>query len=805
MKSYLELVTRYLSAHKRKTRLVVMSIALSVALVTGIFSMLDLFLKFEKIQVIHDIGDYHLMLKGASESEMSVIGSRIDVEASGRWYDIGSGSINGTSCKLGILEEAVAKNLNARVVTGRFPSNPNEVLVEKWTTLKQNLDLKLNDSIKVIFPGNIERECKITGIIDDLSNMKAAAVPAVIFSYAGNGTDAVESLRSLYIVKFKNGIDVNEAAKSIKAELKIDESRMGLNQRLLATMGQSTHNSVVGLYTTGAILFFIVMVAGIVMIYNTFNISVMERVRHFGLLRCIGASREQIKKLVRREGWKLTLIAIPLGIVAGLLLSLACAAVLKFYNKNLFGSIPLFSFSILAIGAGIAVGFLTVFAATLLPARKASRISPVNAVTGSNDIKTGKIRKQGFLTKNFRVEFAMGLSNAFAKKKTLILMSCSIAISIVMFLGFNVFVEFMHSSLKTTKPYTPDISLVSEEGLDKELMGKLSGLDGIDKVYGRMFSYVNASFDFSRLTDIYKANMKNIKVKEDGTFIPPETSWLISYDKKQLKWAGEYLLEGELSEDILNEQNGIIAVAMTTRKNITSQTTSLELGDKVSIQTAEGEKVLTVMAVLRNLPFNDSKLNLTTFITTEKIFSGLFGESAFKIIEIQLKNTANEQVVDEIRNLAGKTVSFRDQRQKNQEVDQTFLTMAVFIYGFVLVIVLISILNIINTMNTSVASRTRYFGVMRAVGMTGGQLDKMVLSEASAYGFTGCIAGCILGVLLQRFLIFNMLSSVRINWKFPLTQLILILALVMLFTVISIISPLKRIKSRGISEVVNSL
>lgn len=804
MNSYLEIVARYQNAHKRKTRLVLMSIAISVALVTGIFSMLDLFLKFEKIQVIHEIGDYHMILSGAAESEISAISSRIDVEAAGRWYDMGSGSIRGVSCRVGILEEAVAANLNVKVLEGRFPSRPNEILLEKWAVHPQNLDLKVNDSVKVTLPGNLERECIVSGITGDLSNMKAADVPAVIFSYAGNGPDADES-KNLYLVKFKNGVRVNEAAKSIKEELSIKEGRMSLNERLLAAMGQSSHNTAVGLYITGMILFFIVLVAGIVMIYNTFNISVMERVRHFELLRCIGASREQIKRLVRREGLRLTLKAVPVGILAGMLLALACAAVLKFYNKNLFGSIPLFSFSLLGIGTGIAVGFLTVFAATLLPARKASLISPVNAVTGSNNVNAGRSKKGGFLTRNFRIEFALGLGNAFAKKKTLVLMSCSIAISIIMFLGFNVFVDFMHSSLKTTKPYTPDISLVSEEGIDRDLLRDLSGIDGIDRIYGRMFGYVNASFDFSRLTDSYKAGFKDIKIKEDGTFIPPETSWLISYDTNQLKWAKEYLIEGELSEQALNEQNGIIAVETTTRKNVTARTTSLKPGDRVRIETPEGEKVLTVLAVLRDLPFTDSKQNLTTFITTEKIFTGLTGESAFKIIEIQLKNTGNERAVDEIRNLAGKAVSFRDQRQKNAELDQVFLTMAVFMYGFVLVIALISILNIINTMNTSVAARIRYFGVMRAVGMTGGQLDKMVLAEASAYGLTGCIAGCILGILLQRLLIFKVLTGIRILWSFPLLQILLILVLVMLFTVISVISPLKKVKSRGVSEVVNSL
>jgi len=229
------------------------------------------------------------------------------------------------------------------------------------------------------------------------------------------------------------------------------------------------------------------------------------------------------------------------------------------------------------------------------------------------------------------------------------------------------------------------------------------------------------------------------------------------------------------------------------------------LGDKVHIETPAGTKVLTVMGILRSLPFSDSKCNLTTFITTEKQYAELTGEAGFKAIDIQLESRNQEQAVQQIKDIGGNTAAFFDSRQKNAEMDQTFLTMAVFIYGFVAVIALISILNIINTMNTSVASKTRHLGVIRAVGMAGPQLDKMVLAEAATYSLTGCLAGCVLGVILQKVLIANYLSSFHVIWKFPLLQIILIVIITLLATAVSIIYPLKRIKLKCISEIVNSL
>ncbi|GED17706.1 ABC transporter permease [Aneurinibacillus migulanus] len=805
MKSYLSLVSKYFSAHKKKTRLTIASVALSVALITGIFSMLDVFLKFEKIQVIHDVGNYHLVLKDASDKERKAISSRIDVKHSGRWIDVGDGKVNGIKSWFGAIDKDFAANMNLKVSEGKFPTKPDEIMIERWATENTYLDVKINDTVKLSFPNNIEREYVVSGIYNDLSNTKASGKPGVLLSIDEANARVTKPLDILFLVEFKEKVNIIQAEKDIKSTLNISDERIGLNNRLLAVMGQGTSNSIIGLYATGAVLFCIVLVAGVIMIYNMFNISVMDRVRQFGLLRCIGASQSQTKKLVRREGLIIALKAIPIGVLAGMLITYICSGILKFYNHQLFKEIPLFSLSMTGIGAGIIIGFLTVYIASLLPAKKAAQISPVNAMTGNNEMKNTKNKKRSLLTKIFRAEIAMGINNAVVKKKTLILMASSIAMSIIMFLGFQVFIDFMHTGLKTTKPYTPDISLTSKQGMEDDLYTKLSNIEGVKKVYGRMFGYVNATFDATRLISNYKESMQHIKVKDNGLFVPLESSWLISYDKNQFNWAKQDLIAGELSEDKMNAQNGVIVVVNHVRNHQSTKTTNLQLGDKIYIETAVGTKQLTVIGLLRSVPFSDSKLNLATFITTEKLFTEWTGESKFKIIDIQLADKNQEQTVNEIKRMLNSSISFLDARQKNAEMDQTFFTMAVFIYGFVAVIALISILNIINTMNTSVISKTRYFGVMRAIGMSSAQLHKMVLTEAATYTLIGCLTGCILGITLQKVLITYLLSPYDIIWKFPFVQILLILTITLFVTVVSVINPLKKIGKKGISEVVNSL
>lgn len=191
---------------------------------------------------------------------------------------------------------------------------------------------------------------------------------------------------------------------------------------------------------------------------------------------------------------------------------------------------------------------------------------------------------------------------------------------------------------------------------------------------------------------------------------------------------------------------------------------------------------------------------MTAFITTEQLFQEITDDATYNVIDLQLNGANQQETIDNIKKITSDAVIFQDKRQLNTDAKHTFITLAVFIYGFIGVIALISILNIINSMSTSIVTKTKYLGVMRAVGMTGSQLSRMVLSEALLYSLTGCILGSILGLELQKLLLNFLLA----DWNFPLVQMILIFVVYIGTASISILAPLKRIKAQGISEVIGS-
>lgn len=799
MNSYLKLSQKYLSVHKRKTKLTILSVIIAVTLVVGIFSMLDALVKFERKQILESEGNYHILIRNPNQPEIDFVTNRIDIENSGTLDDLGKGVINNEECALGSINASFASNLNIELTEGRAPMDANEIMLEKWYVEKWAL--KIGDAITLQLPNDSLGKYVICGIIKDWGATKAAAIPFAFLSPLAS--EKLTPVSSQYFILFKDGVSIQKAKHEIAAAMSIPEHRIGNNEGLLAFMFQTANNRVLKFYAIGIVLFTLVLITAVIMIYNTFNISVMDRVREFGMLRCIGASQNQIKRLVRRESFILSLKAIPLGVLAGMITTFTCSAILKFHNRSLFGDISIFNISVVGVGAGVLIGFLSVFAASLLPAKKAANVSPINAVAGSYDSKILKRTKHGFLTKLLRVETSIGVNNAFSRKRTFILMSSSIALSVILFLAFSVLVNPVFIGTNTTKLYTGDISLSSETGMNGSLFQRLSNMDGIKNVFGKMSSPVSAIFNADRLIEKHNETEARATTEDNNLTKKPIDVLLLSYNKELFKLVENYLSEGICDENELNMRNGVIAVSRVRNENDKIEATGFQLGEKVYIKADKASEEFTIIGIIDSAPYASDKL--TTFITTETLLSKLSGSTLYQTIDIQLEGKNQNQTIDKIKGMVDSTMTFHDKRQLNSEANSAFMTIAIFIYGFVAVIGLISLLNIINTMNTSIVSRTKYLGIMQAVGMSGKQLHKMILVEAATYSLTGCVMGCVAGLILQKALIEDLLSDPRVAWSFPTVQIGLVFLLILAITGVSVISPLRRIKKQGISEIIGSL
>ena len=172
---------------------------------------------------------------------------------------------------------------------------------------------------------------------------------------------------------------------------------------------------------------------------------------------------------------------------------------------------------------------------------------------------------------------------------------------------------------------------------------------------------------------------------------------------------------------------------------------------------------------------------------------------------MQVTRRATDEDVNRIRALAGDEVLFSDQRLGNRDSRGAYWAFALFLYGFLTVIVLIACFHIINSISMSTSARMRQYGAMRAIGMSCGQFTKMLGAEAAAYSLFGCVLGCTFGLPLHRFL-FDRLVTARWGtpWTVPYGALALILLVVTLASAAAILRPAKRIRQMSITDVIHS-
>ncbi len=775
MKSYLDLIGQCEKIHKKKNSITIICIVIAVCLVTAIFGMADMEIRAQKIAQIKSYGNWHVNFKDINDETATMIGNRVDVGISGWVQRIENGTLNAKELAIIGGDEDISEQMGLTVEEGHYPQKSDEALLDKQAM--QQFSISLNDKVSVTLSDGSNHNFIIVGTYSDFSNLKKTDTHGLFLSNDGIRKIAGNTDGSRYYIQFKSGANMRNAIDEIRENVMLTDKQISENSALLGLTGQSRDSYMMQLYMTAAVLFVLVLAAAILMIASSFNMSVLERVQFFGLLRCLGASKSQVKRFVLLEGIRFSLKGIPIGLLAGTIIVWAASAFLKYVNPAFFRDMPLFGVSWISIICGVVVGFLTVIFASLSPCKKAAKVSPLSAVTGNINHTSVTQSKNAMKVTYTRVETAMGINHAFASKKNILLITGSFALSIILFLCFSVLVNFMHQAMQPLKPYTPDISIISGDNtlsLDINLLKQIKSNPEVKRTYGRMFAY-----------DITVVNSKKEVTKTN----------LISYEENQFGWAKKQLLSGGINE-VKNETDSVLIAY--------SDDLQWKVGDRLTLKLSTGEKEVKIAGILSTTPF-DREPGTQTLICSEQTFQKLTGDQGYTIIDIQLAKDATDNTVSQIRSLTTELMSFSDRRQSNEEARAAYYSFTIFIYGFLVIIASITVFNIINSMITSVSSRVNQYGVMRAVGMSGKQLHRMVIAEAGTYAFSGCLTGCVVGLTLHKFIYHMMITSKwGLLWQPPFTAIAIIIGIAVLTTFLSVIGPVKKISKIDIVNVVNA-
>ena len=775
MKSYLSLIPISAKVHRRQSRMTRICIILAVFLVTSIFSLLEMWTNGQTMAMRSNHGDWHIILQNMSEDEAKQIIDSSDVAYSSWYDDINVNAdqgyyINGKNAVLYGIEETYVTDIMKYPLEGSYPQNEKEVALS--ADAKELFNVQIGDNIILNTPAG-DFNYTISGFYEDDEDFNDIIDGTCVYMCRAT-FDEVRSLNGLesmsrFYVRFKNENGLKKTIANIKEQYSLTSENVSENTPVLSLLGASTNESINALYPLAVACFVIILIAGIFMISSCMNSNVAQRTKFFGMMRCIGASKQQIVRFVRLEALNWCKTAIPIGCALGTVTCWVSCAVLKFIVKGEWVDMPLFSVSINGILCGAAVGIITVFIAAQSPAKQASKVSPVAAISGNTGV-SGKI-VHAANTKFLKVETSLGIHHATGAKKNLILMTGSFALTIMLFLTFSACLDIVHKLLPSVSDFTPDITIASQDdsnSIDPSLAEEISEIPGIESVFGMMYSI-------------------ECPAEINGN---AETVDLYSYGDTMMDSFKKSVISGDMSK-IYGNSKYVLAVY--------SEYTALNVGDKVKI----GDEELEIGCVVSEGVGSVS--GSAVVVCSEETYTRLTGEQDYAMVGVVLEKDVSEMAVNKIYDLAEGNI-IADSREKNSEVSGSYWVFRIAAYSFLAIISLITILNIMNSVSMGVSARIKQYGVMRAVGMGSRQVTKMIAAEAATYSICGTVAGVVLGLLLHHLIYVKVvITHFGGIWKIPFTSIAIILLLVIFSCVMAVYAPAKRIRNMAITETINEL
>ena len=776
MRSYLSLIPISAKVRKRQNRMTILCIIISVLLVTTVFSTADMFIRTKSSELQEKHGNWHIRLENISQSMGQEISQRSDTAGVGWVEEFNSDAdqpyyIGEKKAALYGTDNIYLSQLSNALEEGVLPQNDREIMLS--SNAKTALDVSLGDRITLQTPAG-DTEFIISGFgSDNKDDYRGQTYLVAVYMTRSEFGALMEENKTetdpVCYVQFQDASKASGAIKELKQQYHLSGESISENTAVMGLTGQSSSESVKNIYGLAIILFILVLMAGILMISGSMNSNVAQRIKFFGMLRCIGASRKQIIRYVRFEALNWCKTAVPVGLFAGIMISWGICIMLRYGIGGEFSSMPVFAVSPIGLLSGAAVGVVTVLLAAQSPARRAARVSPVAAVSGNVDSTSfaGHTVNLGL----GKVEKVLGIHHAFTPKKNWILMTFSFSLSVILFFSFSVGLDFAQALLPSLRSWQPDITLTgyaNEQILSPALEDSILSVPGVEHVFGSAYMEKVSAASSSQGIDYVN---------------------LISYSEYLLDSAQECLVQGDLSE-IHGNSNQVMTVL--------NKDNPLKVGDIIEIA---GQKLKIACAVSDGIYPSEYSV-----ICSQETFARLTGKENYSLIGVQLQENASDESIKKIENLAGRDVIFEDMRERNKQDHATYAASVFIVYSFLAILAMITLFHIINSISMSVTARKKQYGAMRAVGMDRKQLTRMIAAEAFTYTASGLIVGCSTGIPLSWFLHTRLLTRYfGTPWTLPITLIGITVVFGIVSAAAAVYVPAKRICSMEITEAVNEL
>ena len=866
-----KLTIKSLKLNKKRTIVTIIGIMLSVALITAVATMYSSAIKsLINFETYHN-GNFHIAFYDVNEKEIYKIEKNKGVEELYLTSNIGYAKLDNSKNEykpyayIKAFTNDALENLSIKLINGRLPKNEKEILIPNHLKTNGRIDLKIGDEITLDVGKRINEEqaelnqynpfikeikeeivetttktYKIVGIIErPATNIENYEAPGYTFiTYLDkeriNGYVDVYAKFNKYGSKnylnvaanvldldeeiFVNGYthyfteDEEKEYKEFTSELAKAKYQYDINGYLIMLENNPLdENTTGGLGYAVLIVCIIIVITSVFCIKNSFDISITEKIKQYGMLRSIGATKKQIKRNVYYEGTILGIIGIPLGIVLGLIASYILIITSNIFLKEMLNvntGLKLFlSISWFSIVVAIMLGIITIYLSALRSARKASKVSPINSIRNSADIKikSKKIKSPKVINKLFGIGGEISYKNFKRNKKKYRTTVISIVVSVAVFIGLSYFIGEAFNSVKMEiKTYDYNLALnVYDEEKEDIFMNTLN-LNNIENY---------AIYKYNSL------NLKNPKYNEDYIEQNHLDKNYINKDAViNILTIGDYQYKKYLSElnlDYDKYQNKAILVSNKIKLKKSDEKT----GKNKSIYVTQYDyKNGDLLSLYNDYSKKDLEIEIG-YITDKKPFGEKFADvyllisdKMFNEIEIEMKNFSiyyqsnnPDKLQDDIDEmLQGEDYFLNNINQQAKMMNNLFTLVAIFLYGFIIVISLIGITNIFNTITTNMNLRKQEFAMLKSIGMTNKQFIKMIRLESAFIGAESLFIGIPIGIGLSYLIYHFMIEESNLPFKLPLLAIIISIIVVYLLITVLMKYSLSKIEKDNIIETIRN-
>ena len=818
--SYKQLTGKYLKANKKSSLLTVIGIILSVALVSTVGLIYKSMEHAQIEQVKLSDGSFHLVFIDVNERLISKIANNPKVSRHGL-YQVRSGIHVGKNVT---VDEITASSNNVlelftyKAIDGKFPQNQNELAVQK--SILGQIDKQAKIGRKITFNN---KEYTLVGILENNSLAKSGVVLSI--------NQKLDSKTSALVVEISSKANLKTALQELNQLA--DENTILPNSKLISVQGGDDEGTGTGaIVELAGIIIGIVVICSIAVIYNSFQISIVERIRQFGLLRAVGATRKQIRTIVLGEATILAVIGVPIGLLFGVGFIYGISIAFKLIAEDSFLALqPVIDMPILGISAG--VGIICIYLSSFIPVIFAGNISPIVAISSASAIKKENIKRRNnqIVRFIFGFEGVMAAKNMRRNRKRYIITVFSIVISVVLFITFHYTLDM--KSKTSPIPYELsmiDFSVVSQEikeeyKMNKNLEDNIRNIRFVDKVYGDYrYYFFDAAIskdaqvkEVQKMGDIYKT------VTFNGSETTILDSFIAVYDKDSMDIAKKYVESGTIDLKKMNQENGVILVGkrglLAGDSSYDGPMANLKVGDEIVLQDNNlklGEEKpefgkgyvnkVKVMAIVKIEPFSRmGDMNVLQLMTTEEVAKQLVKNQTIRPFNLNIKITdvnKEEQVKASIENELLETpyLGLINHISENRKEQETALMIKLLAYGFIIVVSLIGSMNVINTLTTNIILRRKEFAALKSIGLTQKGLQKMVVIEGLLYGVVGTIYGTVISCGLCYLIYTTLDATGEIGFSIPWFAIAIAAAGALLIGYLSVLAPLSRMKKDNLIE-----